>query len=75
MGSYKKIGLSHEIGLIDTPPLCSRFDVKTNVGLFDLHSPSIISSILLYYTNLHLLTHSYLKKASIFTKALFYSRH
>ena len=21
MGSYKKIGLSHEMGLIDTPPL------------------------------------------------------
>ena len=22
MRSYKKIGLSHEMGLIDTPPLC-----------------------------------------------------
>ena len=25
MGSYKKIGLSHEMGLIDTPPLLSSF--------------------------------------------------
>ena len=25
MGSYKKIGLSHEMGLIDTPPLTDFF--------------------------------------------------
>ena len=29
MGSYKKIGLSHEMGLIDTPPL-----IEGNQGIF-----------------------------------------
>ena len=32
MGSYKKIGLSHEMGLIDTPPLsiCTNNVLKIN---------------------------------------------
>ena len=30
MGSYKKIGLSHEMGLIDTPPL--NVDVKKDLN-------------------------------------------
>ena len=38
MGSYKKIGLSHEMGLIDTPPsnniLFSKRDVIYIQGLF-----------------------------------------
>ena len=29
MGSYKKIGLSHEMGLIDTPPLLSNIQILT----------------------------------------------
>ena len=28
MGSYKKIGLSHEMGLIDTPPLFRLFSFQ-----------------------------------------------
>ena len=32
MGSYKKIGLSHEMGLIDTPPLPSPGRVAQSVG-------------------------------------------
>ena len=32
MGSYKKIRLSHEMGLIDTPPLTSDYGVGCGVG-------------------------------------------
>ena len=31
MGSYKKIGLSHEMGLIDTPPLRRKQEYATQM--------------------------------------------
>ena len=45
------------------------------VSVFDLHGPSVVSPILLYYISLHLWTYNYPTKASTLIKALFYSRH
>ena len=53
---------------------CPRTDCKINVSLSDLHGPSVVSSILLYYTSLPLWTYTYFTKASILSKAPFYSR-
>ena len=45
------------------------------VSLFDLHGPTVVCPILLYYTSLPLSTYSYPTKASTLIKAPFYSRH
>ena len=55
MGSYKKIGLSHEMGLIDTPPLAQIPVIHTAVLLSPKKKKatlSLASTLFCYVSNI-----------------------
>ena len=71
MGSYKKIGLSHEMGLIDTPLYFIIFH-DSRVNKYGVHPPVLIHTVFLNEKILLLLQQYISIKASTYNS--FFSR-